>query len=644
MPDGDIDSVLAALEMFTGRTVLRPAQLPTASYHIPIKKQIPRSDAIIAIQTVLALNGVGVAPQGDKFLVVTPLTLTRTTAPEMIGGSAFDQPPSGKVATKIFQLDFLRVQEVAAMLQQGVLSPNYGGPVQLINANALLVTDSVSNLQRVEALLQMVDKPATAGMKPKFYPLKFTKASDVVGKLRGILTGTLGQQLGQATSYSADDGGAQIVVVTDPRQYPLFDELIAKLDVKSNPFTKNDVIYLKHADAQQVATLLQQLVTGQTGAAQRANANALRPGQGAANVTQPIAPIVPGQPNIVQAPVTTPSGMGADALVGSNEFSSLVTVIPDIRSNAVVVSGTPDDLRLITNIVDKLDIILAQVRIEVVLAEVTLDDNHSSGISQIGATVAGDRIVGVLGTEASTAVTNGAVTYRGGTTAVSGPFDLAGTITIGTTPRKSNTAILSVPSITTTHNQEAKFFFGETRPVVTGTTSTPTAATTTSGFSTSSQVQQQEIGTTITVKPLIGSDGSVQLKIQMDISDVTGTVQIDNNAQYVIGKRTTNSFITAKSGDILYLSGMQKKKDSRSTSRLGPIPFIGDLFGSRNKDNQRTELIFFFRPTVLTNTPTDNTAALERIKDLEQRDAVMKELDPKYQPPPRTFLDKVLPK
>src|SRR5204863_2506612 len=103
----------------------------------------------------------------------------RVEAPEMIAGSALELPPSGKIATKLFQLEFLRVQELLPMLQM-ILNPNTGGPVQLQNANAVLLTDSVTNLQRVELLLQQVDKPVSAGMKPKFYQLKNgAKASDV---------------------------------------------------------------------------------------------------------------------------------------------------------------------------------------------------------------------------------------------------------------------------------------------------------------------------------------------------------------------------------------------------------------------------------------------------------------------------------
>ena len=641
LPDTDIDSILDLLTILTGRSVLRPASLPTATYNIKITKPIPKSEAVLAIQTVLALNGVGISPQGERFFVVTPLTMTRASAPEMITGSAFDQPPSGKIAAKIFQLDFLRIAEFVGMIA-GILNQQTGGAsVQFPTANAVLITDSVSNLQRVEALLQIIDKPSLGGVKPKFYPVKFTKASDVVTKMRTILT-PLQQQLGTATTYSADDGGGQIIVMTDHRQYPLFDDLIAKLDVKSNPFTRNDVLNLKHADAKEVATLITQLITGMTGAAQRANAQSVRPGQGVANIG---APVVPGQPAPAPMPVA-PAVSAAinEALGGTNEFSTYATVFPDARTNSIVVSGTPDDLRIITGLIEKLDIVLAQVRLEVLIAEVSLSDNHTSGISQLGLIVAGDKLTGFSGSFPGVAVSSGTVTRATATTPVSGPLDLAATLAINTTPRKSHTSILSQPSITTTHNKDAKFFFGETRPIVQGVTSTPTAGGTTSGFSTSSQVQQQEIGTTITVKPLIGKDGSVQLDIKMDVSEVGERVKVDNNDQYVIAKRTANSFTIANSGEIVVLGGMQRKRDGRSTSRLGPIQILGDLLGSRSRDDQRTDLIFFLRPIVLTNTPADNAEAMKRVEGFEkdQRDGIKQRLNPNYEPPPKTFLEKVL--
>jgi general secretion pathway protein D len=69
---------------------------------------------------------------------------------------------------------------------------------------------------------------------------------------------------------------------------------------------------------------------------------------------------------------------------------------------------------------------------------------------------------------------------------------------------------------------------------------------------------------------------------------------------------------------------LQKKTNVKSTSRLGPIPFLGDLFGTRTRKEQRDELIFFLRPTVLTNTPADNAPAFKEVDQLpkEQREGI----------------------
>ena len=358
-------------------------------------------------------------------------------------------------------------------------------------------------------------------------------------------------------------------------------------------------------------------------------------------------PTPPGAPPAAVAPniVSGTSGASAlDSLLGStNEFSALMTVVNDERSNAVVVSGTNDDIRLIRELIEKLDIVLAQVRIEVVIAEVTVGDNDQSGISALGLKLDGDKLVGFSGTEDNVTIANGIVTRSSGTTVLSGGMDLAAEIAIKTTPRKSNNTIISHPAIVTSHGKQAKIFNGETRPVVTGTVSAAGAATT--GLSSSSTITQQSIGTTLTITPFIGSDGSVNLDVAQTVEDVTGTVQVDQNVQYIIGRRETTSNVSAKSGDILVFGGFQKQTDTRSTSRLGPIPIIGDIFGPRKKEKSHQELIFFLRPTVLTNNPTiDNADTMLRLERLPTRDEIKQQLDPNYQVPAKSILDRILPK
>lgn len=615
LPDVDITTVLDALKAYTGRTILRPTQLQTVpTYNIDLPPKIFRSEAVLAIETVLALNGIGIAPQGDKALVVHNLQQITKEAPELITGSTLSMPSTGRVATKFFQLEFARVQEVTPLLAP-VLNGLYGGAVVLQNANAMFITDTIKTLQRVETMLQQIDKPNAAGLKPRFFPVRNVKASDLVTKIRGIITGPLQQQLGTATSFSADDRTQQIAVVTDARLVDFFAELIQNLDQKSDPNTRIEVIPLNNAKAVDVVSMLSKIISGQSTATQRQGSGNVRP-------TTPGAPPAP-QPGQPAAPTIVSMSNAANDSAASSEFSAYMTVQNDDRSNAVVVFGTADDIRLVRELINKIDIQLKQVRIEVVIVDVTLDDNHESGISALGLKVEGNKLVGFSGNDNTVSVSGGTITRPG--------LDLAAEISIKTSPRKRNNTIITQPTTSTSHGKESKFFTGETRPVVTGTINSAAGATT--GLASSSTVTQQKIGTTLTVTPFIGVDGSVQLDMTQTVEDVTGTVKVDSNDQYIIGTRETKNYVSAKSGDILVLSGFRKNTNIRETNRLGPIPIIGDLLGSRKNSTARTELVFFIRPTVLVNDPAiDNAEALKRIEQFPARDAIKGALDPNYTP------------
>jgi general secretion pathway protein D len=652
--DAPLELILDLLETWTGRTILRPQALPTPTFTLTTKEPLPKSEALRALETLLNLNQIGLVRMGDKFLKVIPLQNVRMESPQIIEGSSLDLPPSGQVVTKLFQFQFLRVNEFLPQIAS-LLNQNVSQPVLFEKNNAALLTDSITTIQRIELLVQKLDQPLVSNLTPKFYSIHFAKASDVVTKLRAMFQGQLANQLGSSTSYSADDRTNQVILIADPRQLVFFDELLAKLDVKSDPNTRTEVIYLKHATAKDVASLLSTLVSGQTKATQ--NSGSIAPGQ----VVQPGQT---PQPNSApQPPPQIAAAAAALGELGSTQFSSLVTVIADDRSNAVVVNGTVDDLRLIKDLVDKIDIVLAQVCIEIVIAEVTLEDNATSGIDSLGLDVVGNKLVGITGTimgaKNTTALSlkgstksagyvtniNGTnVTPESGYAATTGHSSLIGLINLSSTPRKNNATVLSVPTITTTHNKEAKLIIGSTRPVISSSTSANASSGSTPGYNTSS-ITQQDIGTTLTVKPLIGNDGSVQLDIKQLFtdSDPANDVTIDGNAQPIINKREADSFVTVKSGEIIVLGGIQKQNVGHSTYRLGPIPWIGDLLGKRNRTNQRTELVIFIRPTVLTNTPADNEEALKRINGMPNKDEIRQKLDPNYVPPKTPFYKKHIP-
>ncbi len=596
--DDTIAQVLDLLQRWTGKTVLRPQALPPNLYTLNLPAGATRSEALLAIETLLNLNGVAIIQQGERFLKVVPNNIAKSESPSLITESTLSLPASGRVASKIFVLKHANGQEVvtqiASMLNATLATP----PVYFGRNNAILVTDSIMNLQKIETLLNQLDRPQLDVVATKMYNLKHAIATDVVAKLTALLRApaqTAGApfRLSTGTTFTADERTNRIILIGSADQHTFFDNLIETLDANADPNTMTDVIFLRHANATEVATLLTQLITGQTKATTTASGG--KSATGTNRVTTPTA-------NNAAPAAAANAGSTQN---GADEFSSMTTVLADIRSNSIVVSGTKDDLRLLHLLIDKVDVVLPQVRVEVVIAEVTLTDADTSGIGALGMNVSNGKLIGVSGT------------FAGGTLAGNGSAfatlakgnDLTGIISLSTTPTKNDTRILSVPTITTTHNKEATIFVGESRPVITGTQSTAG----TSGLVSSSTVSQRDIGIQLKVLPLIGKDGSVQLQISQQVEDILGQVTLDGNLQPIIGRRSTESFVSAMSGEIIVLGGLQRTQSLNDANRLGPIPFLGDLFGSSTKSKTRTELVIFMRPYVLNNSAVDNLNAMSRI-------------------------------
>lgn len=651
--DESLDQVLEVLERLTGRSIIRPQALPAATFTFSRRRPMTRDEAILAIESLLSINGIGVTPMGDMFLRVVPLARVRSEAPEFLVEPASTLPPSGRVVSRLLELDFLNLTEIQTQLNL-LLSPNGGSIIPFEKSNALLVTDTVSNIQAMEQLLARVDRPTARRTETRFYPVRFARATELVNQIQAFQAGPGGTELGAGTVITADERTNQILLVADPRQFEFFENLIERLDVQADLTTRNEVLYLKHADAVEVASILAQLVSGgQSGAGARAGGTQRRgqqtrlgtPGQMTPQQRQQQQrqqrqqrqqqqrqpqggmPQLPGQGGRVGAQQASEAPQPSQAVqavleeAAGTDFSESLTVLPDERSNAIIISGTREDIVLLTDLIEKLDIVLAQVRIEAFIAEVTLTNNRGRGISEFGISY----IDGVV------------------SPSVSGPgYSITAERTAGeavnwealftTAESNSNIRVLSVPMIVTTHNQEATIEVGESRPIITGTLSDGQF-----GSSIRSNVTYQNIGIILTVTPLIGGDGTVQLAIDQEVNDIVDEVRVDGNDQPVIGTRRANSFVSVADRETVILGGLHSTNRSSTKSRLGilgQIPLLGNIFSSRGRNDTRRELLVFIRPTVLPATTDVHRDAQEAIEKHTQRDSIRELLDPPPPPPP----------
>lgn len=609
------DSVLALLEKLTGRSVLRPQSLPNPPFNFTSQRPMSVEERIVALESLLSLNGIAVIKQSDLFLRVVPVASITGRTPTFVEGDLMDLPDTGGIFTKVFALNFLTSAEFQPLVQP-FLTPGTGQIFLFEKANTALVSDTMVNLKRIDKILQQVDQPSNPNVIVKFYDVEYAIASEVVQQVEAIISSGYSKYLNPNSTIRADDRTNQIIVVTHPSNLPVIEQFIDEIDSDKGLTIFNEVVPLRHGDAAEITGILNEIISGQadddgpevqvrpraqTGAAQGQQAQPSQP-QPAPSVT-----------------VVTSSRAGGDDY--GLQFSDKLTIVADERSNSLIVTGTKRDIEQAKQLIEKIDVLLPQVRVDVVIAEVSLNSGDESGIRAFGFNYAGDWDQSYI-----TGINSGRISLTPfGENAGINPTSLSMNMVFNIAKTNNNIRLINVPTIVTTHNQEATIIVGESRPVITGSQSDITG-----GTFTRSTVQYRDIGIELTVTPLIGSDGSIQMQIDQTVDNLGGSVDIDGNEQPIITRRQATSYLTVSDGELITLAGFQEAFTDESENQvgiLGEIPILNLLFQPRSNSYRQQELIFFIRPKILRTSGEAYDDALAKAANFSDAELVNKALE-----------------
>ncbi len=297
-----------------------------------------------------------------------------------------------------------------------------------------------------------------------------------------------------------------------------------------------------------------------------------------------------------------------------NQLLGDARIVPDDRSNSLIVFASKEDMQMITNIVSKVDRLLAQVLIEATVMNVNLSDQSSLGVSGLMNTKN-------TGKFANTAGVNNGQTFLSGITnslaggGMPGGFNYfvqhAGDmdVVVNALASSGKAQVLQTPRVQTSHAIPASFFTGETVPYVNGTMYGGY------GYPGGATFSQLQVGVELDVTPYITPDGLVVMDIQQTLQDISGYTAITGVGNIPnTTLRTAQSTVSVQNGDTIILGGFIKT--SKNITRTGvpilmDIPILGSLFSSTSHDNERSELIVLLRPIVLT-TPHEAAELAKR--------------------------------
>ena len=559
----DIHQFINQISSITGKTFVVDPKLRgqvTVISDAPLDK-----DGVYELfLSVLRLQNYTAVPSGN--LIKIQQSATGKQAPGL-SGDLESLAPEGLV-TRVIRAQNVEATELVKILRP--LIPQYGHIGAVVKSNILIISDHADNVARLKKLVKEID--IADEEEVVMLPLKEAWVGNVVALLEKLAPEQIGKGATgpQKVQIIANERNNSLVMKGNKRPLTEVIRLVEKLDKPATTADSTQVIILKYADATEAANILNALITGRRKTEE------------------------------------------------SEQQSEETIIQADPSLNAVVVRTDPGTMGEILDIVEKLDIRRPQVLIEAAIVEVSIDESKKIGIEMAGADaregsvpLISTSLEGVIGSLIGGLLPEGEsdqVNVLSGLASVSSPTLAAAKIdrdaisfgaVVSALATNSDANLLSTPSILTLDNQEARILVGREVPFRTGSFTT-TGDGTSNPFNT---VQREDVGVELTVTPHVHNGSEVRLEVAQQITNVINTPVGGNAfADVVTSKRTIETTILAEDRQTIVLGGLIQDDINISNNRVpfvGDIPLFGNLFKARGKQQVKTNLLVFLRPTVL---------------------------------------------
>jgi len=515
--------------------------------------------------SVLSVHNYAAIP-GEGVIKIVRNTAAKQKAQDT---SIFSKVPGEQLVTRVIQIKNANALELVPILRPMVAK--YGHLAGVAAANALIISDHVNNIARIQRIVDELDSPSNYQLE--VVQLEEAWVGDMVKLLEELAPRELGKgpaRTSKKFSVVADERSNRLILKGDENFRTNMRELISKLDQPAAVSGTTQVIHLSHADAEDLAELLKGLM-GDIAPQSGEQANKAVPGAGK------------------------------------------VSIFPDDGLNALVVRAEPSMMKEIENIIQQLDVRRAQVLIEAAIVEINDSLSQQLGVQLLAGDLSGNS--GPVGLTNFTNVGLSAATVLQAIAAESTSTNInqdAGIIGVGQQDSRGGWGaliqalagsgqanLLSTPSIITMDNQESEIVVGQNVPFRTGQIATGTDGTT-NPFTT---IERQDVGLTLRVTPSISEGDLVRLDIQQESSTIS-SVAVTGAADLVTNKRQIKTSVLADNTETIVLGGLMSENAVSTESKvplLGDIPVLGALFRSTSTSKEKQNLLVILRPTIMRN-------------------------------------------
>ncbi|MFC7461138.1 type II secretion system secretin GspD [Hydrogenophaga defluvii] len=612
--NADIEAVARTMATLTGRNVVVDPRVK-GNMTLSSETAVSPTQAFNQFTAALRLQGFAMVEAQGLYKVVPEAEAKLQSSAVSVANEGARAPAGNQIVTQIFRLNHESANNLVAVLRP-LISPNNTINVNP-GTNALVITDYADNLQRIGRIVAALDVSNASDVE--VIPLRHALAADLAPMvLKLIESGPSGTPTAAAAGQGQTDSSFRTTLLAEPRsnalvlraanpaRVALVRSLVDKLDQPSSGNASGNihVVYLKNADAVQLAATLRAAMVADGGGNTPASSGA------AGNMNTSNTPRTAGILGTGNAAATAPVSTNAGPSTGGQ-------IQADPTTNSLIITAPEPQYRQLRAVIDKLDTRRAQVYVESLIVEVSAEKAAEFGIqwqSLVGR--AGNGVIGAIGTNFGGAATGNILNLaaQGGSGSITNlpqtGLNIAlvprinGTYYLGALARfletEGDANVLSTPNLLTLDNEEAKIVIGQNVPFVTGqyTNNNSGGNGAVNPFQT---IERKDVGLTLRVRPQIGEDGTVKMTLFQEVSSVVET-SISSAAGPTTNKRSIESTVVVDDGAIIALGGLlQDSYDGKvdKVPGLGDVPIFGNLFKNDRRTRKKSNLMVFLRPVVM---------------------------------------------
>jgi general secretion pathway protein D len=626
--DADVRAYIQDVARATGRTFIIDPRVQ-GKVSVVSERPLGRDAYFELFLSTLRANGLVVSPAAGGAYRVAPAE-NAATQPGLRGGA-------DSFVTEAIRLEAIDAASAVETLRplvsrEGQLTANRSG-------NSLIIADYADNVRRVRAMLRDIDK---ARLTTQVVPLKHAGAREIAAALRDLTQAARGADAAAAVGIVPIDSSNSVALRGDPGLVAELARTVRQLDNEAATGSDVRVVFLKHADAQMLLPVLQQLV----GQAVTTTANAPLPPSGMAGSGSSGTGSA-SQPALA-APTPQAAGAATGPVPGATIGAGRAVISRFEGANAIVIAAPAEVQRQLGEVVRQLDVRREQVLVEAIIVEISDLAAQRLGV-QFLLTGTGDSNIPFAATNYTNAAPNllsitGAVLAErqlgsdnpttealreaalasviganGGTFGFGGNLNSNTIFGVVLNAVKSDTAsnVLSTPSVMTLDNQQARILVGQDVPITTG------EALSNNFDNAFRTIQRQNVGVQLDVRPQINAGGTITMVLRQEVSSVAGPVS-NTSAELIINKREITTTVSVDDGEIIALGGLIDQTDRETLEKvplLGDIPLIGNVFRSRSNNSTKTNLMVFIRPTIVRTAADAARLAGERYEFMTAAEA-----------------------